>query len=37
VGAITQRRLPKQLIRKQAIRVAAFLRDEDQGVLILTP
>ena len=27
----------EQLIRSQAIRVAEFLRDEDQGVLILTP
>jgi hypothetical protein len=27
----------EQLIRGQAIRVAAFLRDEDQSVLVLTP
>jgi predicted nuclease of predicted toxin-antitoxin system len=27
----------EHLIRSQAIRVAAFLRDEDQGVLVLTP
>jgi predicted nuclease of predicted toxin-antitoxin system len=27
----------EQLIRNQAIRVAAFLRDEYQGVLVLTP
>jgi predicted nuclease of predicted toxin-antitoxin system len=27
----------EQLIRSQAIRVAEFLRDKDQGVLILTP
>ncbi len=27
----------EQLIRRQAIRVAAFLRDEDQGVLVLIP
>jgi hypothetical protein len=31
------RRAAKRLIRRQAIRVAEFLQDGEQAVLILTP